>query len=118
MGSGNNRRTVQNQSDNPHNQQSAQSQQNGQNVHNEQVQQSQVPQFNGFKVGSVAVRKGERCKITKIHFETRPPSCTVVTLSGKVVNTEFEHLTKYQRPAKSTGQRKRRMSQSNRNDGG
>eukprot|EP01084_Bolivina_argentea_P250724 420238_1 len=50
---------------------------------------------NEWKVGDICYRKGEKCKIKQIDFNTNPPSVTVQVLSdGHEINTEFSKLTK------------------------
>ena len=52
--------------------------------------------YKGFQKGDIAVRKGRLCIITKIHWETNPPSVTVKMQDNNAeVGTEFEYL---QRP--------------------
>lgn len=56
-----------------------------------------VTTYNGWSTGDKAKRKGQLCTITKIHFETDPPSVTVkMDDNGNEVGTEFEYLEKFQ----------------------
>ena len=51
--------------------------------------------YNGWIVGDKAMRKGELCTITAIHFEMDPPSVTVkMENNGNEVGTEFSYLVK------------------------
>ena len=52
-------------------------------------------EYNGFRKGDIAVRKGRLCTIMKIHWETNPPSVTVkMQDDGNEVGTEFNRLDK------------------------